>query len=372
MQQLARSGLSTDQVTYILRDAPAVLVGYGLELLDMSLSVVADITDDLAGGMVERHGYNTLHGTADLTISRDLDWGTALVRPYVTVSDYVNTARFNLGAYLTATPELASGEQPITHHVTGYDVLHVLNTKVGESYTVAAGTSYLDAVETILLAQGIQRYQIDQDKHDVVLGAPRSWALADRKTWLDVVNDLLQGIGYRGIWSDWDGSLRAEPYQLPTDRAAEWYHDDSDARAMLAIDSTATQDLFDAPNRWVFYWAADPDGPQPVEGAGKYTFVNYTDGPTSVEARRRTITADPMQIDAADQASLVSAAQITIDADLRLKTTYDVKSHPYPLWHFDRLSVNVPSVGPIMEVMVTDWTLPLNGDWMTQKWVLLQ
>jgi hypothetical protein len=372
MQPIARSGLTADQVTSIIRDAPAVQLSAGLELLDMSLNVLADISDDFGGGSVSRSSYDTLHGTASIIISRQLNWANAVIRPYVNLTDGVITARFNEGAYLTSTPVTETGETPITWAVDGYDILHVLNTFVGDAYAVATGTAYLAAAEQILIDQGIKAYTIDQTAAAKVLDAPRVWVLDTQTTWLNVVNDLLAAVGYRGVYSDWDGNLRMEPYVSPTDRSPEFVYDTGLTTSMLAPKATTTRDYFNAPNRWVFYWSKDPATAPPVEGAGLYTFVNYDYGPTSVNARGRVITATPVQLDAVDQDSLIVQATSLIDADLRLKTTFSVSVFPNPLhWHFDRVLVGGSQLGPIMDVLVSKWTLSFDGVDGTQEWQLL-
>lgn len=372
MQPAARDGLTADQVVAIIRDSPAPQMAAGLELVDLALNVVEDLTDDFAGGSVGRANYATLHATSTLHISRDLDWGTALVRPYVTLSDGINTARFNLGVYLTSSPRTEAGETPITHEVDGYDILHWLNTSVGEAYTVPAGTGYLAAAEDILQDQGIVSYQIDQARAADVLASPRSWAFADDITWLNIVNDLLAAVGYQGLWSDWDGRLRMQPYAAPVDRATEWLYDDDPAIGMLATKRSAVRDWFDVPNRWVFHWSKDPGGDPPVEGAGVYVFVNEANGPTSVAARGRTISARPQQVDVVDQDALVAAASSAIDADLRLKTTFEADSFPNPLhWHFDKITLADPALGPIQDCVQVSWTLPLDGSDMSHVWALL-
>ncbi len=378
MQPAARTdpvtgaALSNAQVTALIRDSEALEVSAGLELLDITLAVLADLSDFFAGGTLSRSGYATLHGTATLAVAQELDWGTAILRPYMTLSDGTVTARFNLGAYLTSSPTTEAGSDPITHDITGYDILHWLNTPVGEAYVVAAGTRYLAAAEQILQTQGITRYLIDQSQADKTLAAPRVWVLDQNTTWLNIINDLLAGVSYQGLWSDWDGALRATPYLLPTARASEWLYDTAQATSMLAPARSITRDFFDAPNRWVFYWSQDPAGAAPVDGAGVYTYVNQSNGPTSVAARRRVITAAPQQLDVVDQDSLVALAQSKIDADLRLSTTIDVPVAPNPLhWHFDRVTAADPGVGPLAEVLVTKWTLPLDGSDMAQAWSVL-
>ncbi|MFI5833219.1 hypothetical protein ACIA5A_06030 [Micromonospora sp. NPDC051300] len=365
-----RDGITQQQVVSLIQDSPALTVGRGIELVDLSLSVLDDLTLDFAGGRVERHSYNTLHGQAELSFSRPLDWGSAIVRPYMTLSDGTDTARFNLGAYYTSTPETQLGEEPPTWTATGYDILLILGDLVGESYAVAAGQPYLAAVEAILVDRGVQAYVIDQAAADRVLPSARTWALDDNATWLTIVNDLLGAVGYAGVWSDWDGRLRCGPYQNPRDRAPEWLYTVDDATSMLTSRRTLADDYFDAPNRWVAVRSNNVDGAAPVEGNGLWTYQNDVDGPTSVQARGRVITAPLLQLDVADQAALVAAARQQIDADRRRRTTVTVGTSPNPLhWHFDRLAVADPAMGSaLLDVMCTSWVLPLDGADMSHDW----
>jgi len=68
-----RQGLTEAAVIGLIRDAPAVIISAGLELLDSGLKVIDDVTDDFGGGSISRNGYATLHGTASLKMARTLD-----------------------------------------------------------------------------------------------------------------------------------------------------------------------------------------------------------------------------------------------------------------------------------------------------------
>lgn len=369
-----RDDLSAEQVIGLLQDADGVLVDPGCELLNSALQVVDDVSGWLKGGTVSRNAYNTLHGTCAIAISTALDWGTAIIRPYMTLSDGVIAARFNLGAYYTSTPTESLQEDPRTYDVQGYDIIHALDDRVGESYSVAAGTDYLSAVEEILLARGYTQYIIDPSATGKTLPQSRSWALDDNVTWLTIVNDLLSAVGYAGVWSDWDGRLRCEAYVRPLDRGPEWIYTVDPRTSMMATGREITADYYDAPNRWVGVRSNILDGAAPTAGDGIFTYINEFYGPTSVAARGgRVITADILHLDVADQASLEAEVMRRVDDDLRLKKTQSVSTFPNPLhWHFDRIGVREdPSIPTVTEMLGTAWTLPLNGEDMQHEWSFL-
>ncbi|MEU7978256.1 hypothetical protein AB0B63_06960 [Micromonospora sp. NPDC049081] len=367
-----RQAMPAEQVTYLLRDSNALTVTAGCELVDQNLEVVEDISTDLVGGSVSRNSYATLHGTASLALSRELAWSSALVRPYMEVCDEGVSARFHLGVYYTSVPERTFGEVPVTYDVAGVDILHGLYSPTGEAYAVAAGTSYLAAVEQILREQGYTRYLIDQTRADSVLPSARVWPLDDQTRWLSIVNDLLSAIGYQGIWSDWDGQLRCQPYQVPNDRAVEWVYDAGQQTSMLSPARTAVRDFFEAPNRWVIIRQNNVDGPPPVDGDGMFVFQNDFEGDTSVSARNGRIITRVEYTDAADHEALVRTALSMIDADMRAPTTLRVATFPNPLhWHFDRLVLDDPDIGRFANVLATSWTLPFDGSDMTHEWRII-
>ena len=366
-----RETLTEDDVTGLITAASGVTIGCGCELLDLSLNVLEDISADFRGGSVSRASYANLHGTAKLSISRELPYAWAILRPYLTMTDGTTTARFRLGAYYTNTPARSLAERPVTYEVECYDILSILDDQVGDAYAVAEGTSYLVAVEQILQSRGVTEYIIDQQSA-ATLPTDRVWTFDDTTTWLGIVNDLLGSIGYAGIWFDWDGRLRAEPYTSPRDRAPEWTYDTGSLTSMLGVNRVAERDFTNAPNRWVFVRQNNADDfTPPTEGDGIYTVTNDLSGDTSIAGRRRTITKKVM-LDAADQESLVAAAQRTIDADTSIPVKIAASTFPNPLhWHFDVAYLDDPAFGPPVNILVTRWTLPLSGGDQTHEWTVL-
>lgn len=369
-----RDGLTAAQVKQLLQDEEAVTLTGGLEIVDLDLNVVADISDDLSGGHVERNSYADLHGTANFSISRVIDWGGDLLRPYLTMTAGGVTARFNLGVYLPSTPEWPLDADPPTFEVDGYDLLLRLAQTVGDAYAIAAGERYLDKVEQILLQRGFTQYVIDWTNGSSTAPSSRVWAFDDQTTWLTIVNDLLQSIGYAGIWSDWDGRLRCAPYIRPTDRAAEWTYTDDQASTMLSNKRSVQHDYFSAPNRWVVYRTNMVEGATPVEGDGMAIITNDTVGETSIQARRGLVITKTVGSDFADQRALNIIARLTADADMQIPTLYNLETFPNPLhWHFDRVQLSDSASMPFADAMCTQWSLPLppdSGD-MQQQWRIL-
>ena len=105
-----RESLSAEQVLFLLRDAPAVTFGRGLEVLDLYLDVIEDISGEFLSGQATRNNQATIHGTCDLIVGRDIDYGQQLLRPYMTLTAGGVTARFNAGAYVCSAPQADYGE----------------------------------------------------------------------------------------------------------------------------------------------------------------------------------------------------------------------------------------------------------------------
>jgi hypothetical protein len=367
-----REAFTEDDVLAIVRDAPALIVSSGLELLDQGLNVLVDLTTYLTGGEVSRASYADLHGSANLLLETELDWGTAIVRPFMNLTDGVTLLRFNLGAYYTSSPTIEVEASPVLHTVIGIDIIDGLNDPLGETYVVDKGESYLDTVEQIFLQRGFTAYSIDWSAVDSVLPSPKVWLLDDHTTWLNVVNELLGGVGYQGVWSDWDGALRAQRYISPSLRASEFEYDVSEMTGMMEESRSIELDFYKVPNRWVFFRTNTTEGFTPIEGNGVYTFVNQADGPTSVTGRGGRVITKTLGIDAVDQAALVASGTVTIDADSTTNAKMTLHTSPNPLhWHFDRVTVDDPAMGITQDALTTQWTLPLNGEPMSHEWTIL-
>lgn len=343
-----------------LLTADSMEIAAGCDLLDGSNAFVADISDDLVGGSVERSNYASVHGSCRLQVSRELAWGRDRVRPWMTVSDGTTTARFNLGVFVLTTPDTKRGEEPATWDVDGFDLLHLLQDGPGDTYTVEGSPTYLTAIRDVVTASGIgATLRLDGTGQDTVVPDARVWCLTEGgPSWLRIINDLLAEIGYRGLWANADGELRSEPYMAPSSRPVEWTLDTGDpATNIVGEDRTESADTWGAPNWWRF--VRKGMSTKPVEGAGLYTVQNVSDGATSQDSLGRVV-RKVVYLEAADQASLVAQGDKIVNDDRAVARTFELDVDPLPVMgHFDVFQLI--DGGSSRKCQASAWTLNLDG-----------
>ncbi len=370
-----RAGFTAAEVAYLIENSSSFDTDMGVELLTgLDLTVEQDISEGVFAASVSRNSLANLHASLTMSTSLPLSWGSSIVRPYMTFTGQTSpstaaTMRFYLGAYYVDTPETDLSETPPVYDVTGYDVLSILDDAVGDAYAIDTGESYLATIESILQNRGVTRYQIDQDAADRVVSSPIVYTMEDNITWLRIVNDLLAGVGYAGIWSDWNGALRCHLYQPPAERSPEWVMTADVGKTLLTQRRRIQHDYYDAPNRWVFYRTNNTEDSAPVDGNGRYEYVNQTYGETSVEARGGRVITKMVGLEAADHFSMVRAGFAVVSADLAVPTTIPIETAPFPLaWHFDKITVSDPAFGAALDVQATSWKLALDGSDMAWEW----
>lgn len=373
-----RAHLTKEQVTSLLVDTP-VFISSGLEILDSNLAFVEDITDSLIGGEIERLNYRTPHSAIRLSVARELVWGKDLVRPYMILSNGQIDARWNLGVFSLTTPERKTGRSPVVYEVSGQDRVYLLGREVGDTWEAPSGAGVLAEVRRALAAAGLTGLLLDSAKESATLPRAMVWPLiptgtdgkADQTgqtTWLHVINDLLATINYRGIWADELGFFRSEPYRHASEVAPEFNFSTTGDQTIIDAVRTLHQDIWKAPNRWVFVQQNRPtDAPEPTVGDGLYIVANQSDGPTSIDARG-LVWNRQISVDVADQASLVAVGDRKVAADRRSTTMIDARIAPFPgAGHFDVFQLEDDELGTF-KVQASQWTLSLNGADSTYKW----
>jgi hypothetical protein len=408
------SDLSADDQAGLL-SAPDLEVTAGCELLNFDLSLAdATLTDDFeaaSGDDIVWTGNSTVHRDCQITLSRRLDWGNALVRIYRTYTDPLSrlTARANRGVFVLMAPDTHVAETPQSWEVQGQDRLYLLNRQVGYSYVIASGTNVLSALAQVFADAGLTGVLIDSSRSAATLPSAMTWPLIQTTTdtsttsdaapapppdsgqgdttsgsgpatWQQIVNDLLGLINYRAVWCDENGYYICQPYVVPSGRLATFTFDgESQTLSNVAVDRTESGNNYarDTPNLYIFQWSNIPDVSDgaggtipatPVEGNGIYTRVVST-GPTSAGARNGTVWPTQIALTAASQADLVAQAEAKVAADLQRAVTLTCKTVPYPASHFDRFTLTDAALdGSPWQVEAMAWTEHLDGS--DTEWTL--
>jgi len=352
-----------------VRDVVAgnIVVDVGADLLDADGTLLEDVSADVVpAGQIVYGAYRTIHRTCQVQLARELSWGTVRLRPWMDLTAGGVTVRTFLGVFLLDTPvrQVDESSDPVWQ-ADGYDLLAALDSPVGATYQVAAGTGLQTAVEAAVAAAGVVAPVVLTEVGDAPATAEGlTWALRDGVTWLRVVNDLLDQAGYRSLRADEAGRFRSQPYRPPTLRPVEWVYDATASDTTVVPDAAVEQDLFDVPNRWVF-WVDDPERGEPTAGTTLYEVVNQSDGVTSIDQRGRIISA-VHATEAADFASLVAAGDAQVERARQSSASATVTVGPNPLHgHFDIVRLTWPAAGVAGRWQVVGWTLPLDGSDMT-------
>jgi hypothetical protein len=341
----------------IVRDA-SVTVDVGCDLwttdgwLDISESLVP------AGSSLEAGSYRTIHRTCTVSLSRQLDWGKDRIRLRMSLTSPSGTFETVLGVFVLSTPETVAGEDPRTFKVEGYDLLEFLNRPHGETFVAAVGTGYLANARTLIEAAGLPVTFLDETADQTVTTA-RIWPIDEQTTTLNIVNDLLAAVGFRGLHMTRDGVATSEPYQAPADRGVEWEYDATVDATTVGETRTAIFDFFDAPNRLV----AICDDPEKT--IDPVVLNNVDEGITSQTARGRVIPA-VLRFEAANAAALTARAVEAFDRLSRVAEEFTVTVGPNPA-HFlhDVVRFADPDLAVNRKCVVRSFRLPLDGGDMT-------
>lgn len=348
-----RDGLTADQVRWLLTGVPNPRYDRGLEVLDASLNVVADISAYFQGGTVTHTADATVHGTCNLTL-RDgvtIDWGTRLLRPYLTITDGAVVARFNGGVFRAARPKADHTTTPATLAVTGSDRLSLLDRTIPDAYVVTAGTGVLAAVRQAVTDAGLDAstVRLDTTAEAKTMPMDKVWpqtldtsaggdalppdvtaASSSATTWLLIINSLLAMVGYTGLWCDQDGLFRASPYVAPDARPVDYSLSFDDlTEVIVAPGRSDDTDQSNPVNVWIF--VQQNLDTEPAEGAGQYTVRNQSTGPNSIDAQGGLEWVSVVTVDAVDQAALEVQGDAQVAQAMNAARSLTVSTRPFPL-----------------------------------------
>ncbi len=216
-----------------------------LTLDDVDLGTLGRVTS----GKIDYNVNRTVRGggTAVLTLSRDISWETARLKILRGIRDPGGgeDLLYGCGVFRPLVGDEDWTAQGATVSVTLLDKTSFLDElQLDHTYSLPVGYQATQAVRELLLEAGEPRFSVVGS--DRALSAPMSWAAGT--SYLRVINDLLDSLGYFSLWADGDGVLRAEPYVPPENRPVA-FHFRNDHRSIVSPEFKVTQAPYKVPNK---------------------------------------------------------------------------------------------------------------------------
>lgn len=143
----------------------------------------------------------------------NFDYLQSNVAVFVDVKILQQWWRFQLGLFRLDEPEETLGftDNDLARVNASDLTVLLMQPSVGESYTVAAGTSYTAAVADVLDILGL-RYVLPS----TTLQTPRDFTWQPKTSYLGIINDLLTGINHFELWANVYGVFTTLPRQEPS------------------------------------------------------------------------------------------------------------------------------------------------------------
>lgn len=287
----------------------------------------------------------------------DLAWGSERVLMYsLAKSDMFNQLqgypigmwlRFPLGQYILTSPGYDDLDTNDIRSVTGYGLNYLLQTAPSDSYAFNAGTTYLNAIQTLFRAAGIvasagvlsDMCDYSGDWAAKILAQPVNYPMGQAQYYLDIVNDLLASSGQMPIWvQPFTGRWRIDPIVDPKATAIRWTFAgsvdpdvttiDLKNRTVILGNQQYQGDVHGITNRWIFVQNGLTF--QPIEGSGQYT-VNNTTLPPSDQTTTQRVLTEVVMLDASGQTDLQTQGDKYVRDALKQIEKIGITSTPWPL-----------------------------------------
>lgn len=180
---------------------------------------LADITEAVVACSVQLENDRVVLRTANFTLRdsmmpADFDYLESNVAVFVDVKITDEWWRFQLGLFRLDAPDESLGfrdNDVVTVNASDISVL-LMQPSVGEAYTVAAGTQYIDAVAVI-----IDLLDLRHNLPAVTFATPIDFTWQPKTSYLAIINDLLSGINHFDLWADVYGVLTTRERVAPVD-----------------------------------------------------------------------------------------------------------------------------------------------------------
>lgn len=289
------------------------------QLLDKNLNLVGPLQGVQPGGSLDWSSDRSVKGGGSLTISdlgQNIQWAGARIQ----IGVAVNGRSWPLGVWVPAIPgedwDTAGG----TYSVSLLDLSRILDVwAMPTTYSVAVGDTITDHITSLITGAGLR-----------AAVTPSPLTVSTAKVWdagttrLQILGDLTDMANYLQVFADMGGTIRAVPYQAPSQRTPTWQFLDG-SNCIYAPTFGHDQDWDDVPTEVLLTTAGDDTTP------GLSSYYRGPDSHPASQANRGFAVTYVEQVDAPDQTTLDALAKRRW-VDLSTPTgTITISHMPIPL-----------------------------------------
>lgn len=353
MQQIEQGNYTKEQIIKMLHGPREIKFRY--DLLNRSDQKLGEL-DTVISAEVSMSALTDIKRSARITIEDDanINWLSDRIQPFIMFKmKDGGWVEWPQGIFLLSSPRRQEQGGGIYREIECYDGLQVLlDDKVDSRYTIAQGTLYTLAVNTLLASAGISKGNITPSS--ATLQTAREWEIGTPK--LHIINELLREINYTDLWCDEWGYYVATPYVLPIDRTIEYEYED-DELSIIYPGVTEELDLFNVPNKWVITQSNAETNPL----VSVYTNSNPA-SITSTVSRGRTIVDFQTVDNIANQNALDAyTARIAYNAS-QVYGYFEFETAIMPFHSYmDMLQIRYSKLNIDNRYVETDWTMPMQA-----------
>lgn len=295
---------------------------YRFELLTPT-GAPAGTLDGVQGGTLDYNANTAVKagGKIEVVTAAAINWNRLRIRPWYVLDD---TTEWPLGVFIPVAPQRRQTATATTEPV---ELLGKL-TALDQSFTTTTlaygpGTVVTDAVRDQVAAAGQTGLAITASSKTLLTAMV--WPAGTSR--LQIINELLASINYWSMWADGWGNLRADPYQLPSERPVRYEFLDAPDSIGYSPDLTVDTDMFAIPNRVIVLGAGS---------AGSAALVGTWDNtdpasPYSQPSRGYQVTRRVTGSTAVDQTIIdAEARRIGVEASM-VASTVQIRHAPVPL-----------------------------------------
>lgn len=225
---------------------------YRVALLTQQEATIQSELDGVSGGVIDWNVDNEIRaaGNLDLKVvksNKDIDWAKVRLRiDYILKWQGVEKV-YPLGVYLPSAdkaPRTATGG---LLDIEFYDKTIILKQdKLAKSKSFAKNSKITDGVQWIFTSIGETKYAIDPSTKKLT----KNLFFAAGTSKLEIMQKLLDALGYFAIFVDGEGVYQCRTYRLPPQRPVVYEFKEGD-RSIHSAEWDLDRDGFEVPNRVV-------------------------------------------------------------------------------------------------------------------------